>query len=192
MMIDNKLGFIDTPAQGNRRPAGVTWAADNGCYGKGWPGEDAWWTWLENNAMDAARCAFAVAPDVVGDAQATLARSLPWLPRIRALGYPVAFAAQDGLTTNMTPWDEIDVLFIGGMTRWKLGPEAHLLILEAKQRGKRVHMGRVNSACRWRYAEAVGCDTADGTYLTFGPAALLPNLMGWISEVPLPLDGRWL
>ncbi len=24
-MLDGKIGYIDTPAQGNRRPAGVTW-----------------------------------------------------------------------------------------------------------------------------------------------------------------------
>jgi hypothetical protein len=30
-------------------------------------------------------------------------------------------------------------------------------------------MGRVNSLKRLRYASAIGCDTADGTYVAFAP-----------------------
>lgn len=185
-MREGRLGFIDTPAQGNARPAGVAWCADNGCFGKGYPGDDAWFAWLRRNSTDAPTCLFAVAPDVVGDAAETLARSLPWLPRIRALGYPAALVAQNGLESLPVPWDEFDVLFIGGDTEWKLGRHARQLAREAKRRGKRVHMGRVNSARRWRYAEHIGCDSVDGTYLVFGPDANLPKLLSWQRE---PLFG---
>src|ERR1043166_7958056 len=88
-MRNGLLGFIDTPSQGNLRPD-VTWCADNGCFGKGYPGDAEWFAWLERNAHDAKTCLFATAPDVVGDAAATLARSLPWLQPIRDLGYPAA------------------------------------------------------------------------------------------------------
>ena len=54
---------------------------------------------------------------------------------------------------------------------------------EAKAHGKWVHMGRVNSLKRLQYAAAIGCDSADGTYLTFGPAKNLPRLLGWLAEV---------
>ena len=178
-MRDGRLGYMDTPAQGNVRPDGVTWAADNGRYGKGWPGETAWCAWLTANMADAAQCAFATAPDVVGDAEATLVESLPWLPRIRALGYPAALVAQDGLTPDATPWDAIDVLVIGGTTGGKLGRHARALVAEAQRRIKPVHMGRVNSGRRYRYAAAIGCNSADGTYLTFGPDANLPKLLAW-------------
>lgn len=178
-MREGRLGFIDTPAQGNARPAGVTWCADNGCFGKGYPGDAEWFAWLTRHSADAGTCAFAVAPDVVGDAEATLARSMPWLQRIRRLGYPAALVAQNGLEHLVVPWDEFDVLFIGGTTEWKLGAHARRLIREAKQRGKRVHMGRVNSARRYRYAEHIGCDSVDGTYLTFGPDQNLPKLLNW-------------
>ncbi len=177
-MRDGLLGFIDTPAQGNRRPAGVAWCADNGCYGKGYPGDVAWLAWLAG--MDPTGCVFATAPDVVGDAIATLARSLPMLPRIRELGYPAALVAQDGLEALPVPWDAFDVLFIGGSTPWKLGRHARALVADAKAHGKGVHMGRVNSARRLRYAADIGCDTADGTYLTFGPDANLPRLLSWL------------
>jgi len=174
------LGFIDTPAQGNRRPPGVTWCADNGCFGKGYPGDEKFLSWLARNAADARSCLFATAPDVVGDAAATLERSAPFLPKIRALGYPAALVAQDGLEDLTVPWDDLDVLFIGGTTEWKLGPAAAGLIREAKARGKWVHMGRVNSQRRYRLALERGCDSVDGTFLTFGPDVLLPELLGWL------------
>lgn len=177
------IGYIDTPAQGNRRPAGVTWCADNGCFGKGYPGDERWLAWLTANAYAADECLFATAPDVVGDAQATLTRSVPFLPKIRELGYPAALVAQDGLEDLDIPWGVFDVLFIGGSTDWKLGAAVRDIVKEAKARGKRVHMGRVNSLRRYRYAEAIGCDTADGTFLTFGPDINLGRLKGWMRNL---------
>jgi len=181
-MEAGELGFIATPDQGNARPAGAAWCADNGCYGKGYPGDAKWLEWLRARAGDAGSCWFATAPDVVGDAAATLARSAPFLPLIRSMGYPAALVAQDGLEDLEVPWADFDVLFIGGTTEWKLGPAAAGLIREAKARGKRVHMGRVNSGRRYRLALERGCDSADGTFLTFGPAKNLPRLQVWTRQ----------
>jgi len=180
-------GVIDcivTPAQGNRIPDGAYICADNGCFGKGYPGDEAWWAWLQT--LPADRCRFAVAPDVVADAAATLERSTPWLSRIRGLGIPAAFVAQDGLENMAVPWDSFDVLFIGGSTEWKLGPHARALTGEAKRRGKWVHMGRVNSQLRMRYAMNIGCDSADGTFIAFGPDQNLPKVLGWLRHVDHP------
>jgi hypothetical protein len=184
-MAAGLLGVIDTPMQGNRPVPGAVWCADNGCFGKGYPGDAAWIAWLASRAVDAATCLFAVAPDVVADAAATQARSLPWLPRIRALGFPAAFVAQDGLENLTPPWDEFGVLFIGGSTGWKLGPHARALVAEALARGKHVHMGRVNTGRRYRYAEAIGCHSVDGTTLAQFPDATLPDVMGWVRNEPL-------
>jgi hypothetical protein len=41
-------------------------------------------------------------------------------------------------------------------------------------------MGRVNSERRYRYAYAIGCDTADGTFLTFGPDTNIRRLRAWL------------
>lgn len=183
-MLEGRLGYIDTPRQRNRRPAGVAWCADNGCFGTGYPGDEKWLAWLEKNAYASADCLFATAPDVVGDAVATLERSLPLLPKIRALGYPAALVAQDGLEDLGIPWDEFDALFIGGTTDWKLGAAVRDIVAEAKARGKYIHLGRVNSAKRFRYArDVLGCDSADGTYLTFGPLINLPKLLSWHEPV---------
>ena len=177
-MTAGLLGSIHTPKQGNKLPAGAAWCADNGCFSTGYPGDDKWLAWLGTyTAEERSRCLFATAPDVVGDAAATIARSAPWLPAIRALGYPAAFVAQDGLEDLDVPWDSFDVLFIGGSTEWKLGPAARVLVAQAKARGKWIHMGRVNSALRLRYADAIGCDSADGTFIAFGPDVNLPRML---------------
>jgi hypothetical protein len=185
-MTAGELGCMTTPAQGNVIPPGSWWAADNGKFGKGWPGAERWFEWL---AATVARygpeqCLFAVAPDVPFDAAGTLAESRPWLARIRELGIPAAFAAQDGCDQDdLLPWGEFDVMFLAGSTEWKIGDVARSLAFEAKQRGLKVHMGRVNSQRRLRIAEDFCCDSADGTYLVFGPDRNLPTLMGWLDQM---------
>lgn len=172
------LGQIVTPAAGNAVLPGVGWCADNAVFAGKYPGDDEYLTWLAERPYRAS-CRFAVAPDVVGDAEATHARSTPMLGRIREL-VPVAYVGQNGATPESLPWPRFDVLFIGGDTPWKLGPEARAIVVEAKRRGKWVHMGRVNSAKRLRYAQFIGCDSADGTYLAHGPDENLPKLLRWL------------
>jgi len=177
------LGQIATPAAGNRVEVGRDWIADDAVFAGRYPGDEPFLAWLAARRHLAASCRFVVAPDVVCDAAATLARSAPMLPRIRALGFPVALVAQNGLEDLDVPWHSFDALFIGGDDAWKLGPAARTLAAEARRRGKWVHMGRVNSQERLRYARHIGCDSVDGTYLAFGPDRNLPRLLGWMAEV---------
>jgi len=74
---------------------------------------------------------------------------------------------------------EFDVFFIGGTTGWKLGPATARLAAQARALGKPVHMGRVSSLKRIRYAAHIGCASADGTFLRFGADIRLPELLGW-------------
>lgn len=179
------LACMTTPAQGNRVPDGAHYACDNGKFGKGWPGAGAWFPWLWSTVQryGAERCLWATAPDVVGDAEATLAESRPWLPAIRGLGIPAAFVAQDGCENGLIPWGEFDVLFLGGSTEWKTGPAAQLVTKVATGLGIPTHMGRVNSLRRLRLAAEFGCISADGTYLAFGPEKNLPQLMSWLRTI---------
>ena len=181
-MATGELGMMVTPAEGRSPAAARVWAADNGCFGAGYPGDEAWTAWLARLRPHAGRCLFATAPDVVADAAATLLRSTPHLPVIRRLGYPAALVAQDGLEHLRVPWSEFDVLFLGGSTSWKLGPAAAALTSQALDRGKAVHMGRVNSARRWRHAARIGCASVDGTHLTFAPDAGLADVRRWIRD----------
>lgn len=184
MMRKGILGFIDTPGQGYRhvRQPGMRWCADNGCFNDKRFSEDRWWKFLEDNAHASEDCVFATAPDVVGDHHATLKRSRLWLEKIRSLGYPVAFVAQDGSTPENMPWGEFDVLFIGGTNDFKLGEAARKVIRAGQERSLWVHVGRVNSKRRYSLFASLGCDSCDGTYLTFGPDINLPKLLSWIED----------
>lgn len=184
MMSVGLLDMIATPRQRNLLPDDVEWCADNGCFGPNYMGNAAWIRWLASYPPEAVRrCQFAVAPDVVGDAVATAERSRPWLGAIRALDYPVAYVAQDGLENLTLPWNDFDVLFIGGTTAWKLGRHAQEITASARERGKPVHMGRVNSYRRLAYAASIGCTSADGTYLRFAPDVNLPKVLSWLARV---------
>jgi len=166
---------------GNRLPDDRIWAADSGCFAAPEKFDPLTYLgFLADRQYATDRCLFVTMPDVVGDAAATLARVRQWPKVIRALGYKPALVAQDGLEFLPVPWDDFDVLFIGGTTTWKLGEHATRLIREAKQRGLWVHVGRVNSLKRLRHAEWQGADSADGTFAAFGPDVNIPRMRQWL------------
>lgn len=180
------IGLMLTPRKGNVGQIALyaRWAADNDCFNRGEQFDlDTFLRWLADQKRLAPSCQFAVAPDVVGNAAATLTRSRDVLPIIRNLGYPAAFVAQDGLEGLPVPWESFDVLFIGGSTAWKLSAHALHIAAEAKRRGKGVHMGRVNSLKRLIAAAGMGCDSVDGTMLAFKPDARLAQLLGWLNTI---------
>lgn len=189
------LGLMLTPQKrrNERQIKDYTcWAADNGCFTQG----DAfslpsYLAWLKSLRPYQRDCRFAVAPDVVADARATISRSLPVLPQIRALGYPAAFVAQDGLEDLDVPWRDFDVLFIGGSTAWKLSDAAASVVAEAKRQGKVTHMGRVNSLKRLRAAQGMGCDSCDGTMVARKPNARVRQLVGWLATVERQPSLTW-
>jgi hypothetical protein len=112
-------------------------------------------------------CLFATAPDVVGDARATAALFDRYAHEIERRGLPLALVLQDGLDELPAwlarVWPRLAAVFVGGSTDFKLGEVAAGLVREAKRRGCWAHMGRVNSYRRLTYADAIGCDSADGT-----------------------------
>lgn len=166
------------------------WAADTGCFSQ--PEKftlERYWRWLDRMGH-AETCLFATAPDVVGDAVKTWERSEPVLPLIRARGLKAALVAQDGLEDMVIDWDALDCLFIGGTTAWKLGRDAEWLVARAKALGKRVHMGRVNSATRLTYAASIGCDSADGTYMCYNPGPALAKMSSWLNQANGPRQSK--
>lgn len=44
---------------------------------------------------------------------------------------------------------------------------AELLVRQARNHGKWVHMGRVNSMARMERARSMGCNSADGTFIKY-------------------------
>jgi hypothetical protein len=169
------------PALKHTMPPDVPWGADSGRFNA--PqlySDDSYLEWLRAQPIE--RCLFATAPDVLTDHAATVELSRPMFSRIRDLGYPVAFVAQDGWGEETTPWDEFDILFVGGSNEFKLsrGGEAVAVSL---RRGKKAHMGRANSYRRLRLALLLGCDTADGTFLKFSPDINELRMLRWFERL---------
>lgn len=149
-----------------------------------------------------------VVPDKVGDWKGTTERWREFYERVKAYGMPLAYVGQDGIEehADQIPWDDFDVFFIGGSTPWKLGynpkgeykdfnrpTDAELrkagylqaqgeLIKEARRRGKRVHMGRVNSWKRMEMANyGIQVDSADGNFIGAAPDNNLPIVVNWLN-----------
>lgn len=175
------LGVMLQPRTRQRPLEGSPWAFDNGAF-SGRFDHDTWLRWLGYLEPYRADCLFVVAPDVVGDAQATWERSEPYLPLIRARGYQAALVAQDGMSEPIE-WDAFDCLFVGGSTEFKLSETAYALIAEAKRRGKWAHMGRVNGWPRIKAAAVSGYDSADGTKIAFAPDVNLPIVLRWLDTL---------
>lgn len=159
-----QIGRLVTPRQFSSveatAHAGIPWAVDNDAF-KRW-NADAFAALIER-VWGLPGCLFIAAPDVVGDAAATLARFEQWYDQLNRTLQPLALVAQDGLTSSMVPWARIDALFVGGSTSWKLSADAARLVREARTRDLRAHVGRVNSVRRARYARSIGATSIDGT-----------------------------
>jgi hypothetical protein len=125
-------------------------------------------------------CLFVSAPDVVGDWVTTRRLWDVWAPEL--VGFPRAYVLQDGQPMAEVPWRELDAVFIGGTTEWKLGLEAERLVHRAKWQGTHVHMGRVNTRRRWDYARQLGCDSVDGSKFSRWRHTYLPTALRWHEE----------
>ena len=159
------------------------WAADTGLFSeKGARAFDLtkYLGWLDARLRFRPTCLFATAPDVVGNWDATLSASLPVLPLLRAKGWLAALVDQDGLTLDTVPWGAFDVLFIGGTDRFKLSESTYELVKEAEARNVWTHCGRVNSYRRLKAMAHAGVNSADGTFLKFGPDINMPRMLKWL------------
>jgi hypothetical protein len=186
-MRNGKLGHIATPASGHRLQAGVDrlqagvdWCADNGAYTGAYPGDTKYLAWLSVRARHAARCAFATAPDVVGDSTATLARSCrcctesgPWIT-------PPPWSPRTASSTSKSPGTTSTCCFWARRPGSSARPPPTSPPTPA---GTTNGCTWVNSLQRLRHAAAIGSQSADGTYLTYGPDRNLPVLLRWLATV---------
>jgi hypothetical protein len=165
----NLIGWLLTPERPMRRYADngylahYRWAADNQCYSRAHQFSiHLFINFVQRISQYPGTCLFVAVPDQLADAKATHARWQDYAPMIRSAGdLPLAYVAQDGL--DDLPDADFDCLFIGGSTEYKLGPSARRVAHKAKQAGKWLHMGRVNSHKRTLYAWKIGVDSIDGT-----------------------------
>jgi len=100
---------------------------------------------------------WALVPDVVADRAATLAQWERYAPEVEAIGWPLAFAVQDGMTPDDVPGNA-SVVFVGGTSDWKWRT-----VPTWTRQFKRVHVGRVNELRRLWTCEDHGVESVDGT-----------------------------
>lgn len=138
---------------------GGTFAIDNGAFSGFNP--KAFRALLQREQDNRDRCLFVTIPDVVGNARRTLEL---WNHRAKfAQHWPHALVAQDGIEDLEIPWDFMAAVFIGGRDPWKDSQAALDIVKTAKTLGIHVHVGRVNTAKRFRLFAEVGADTCDGS-----------------------------
>jgi hypothetical protein len=135
------------------------WAIDNGGFKE--VDVKGLLSLLEREKHHADKCLFVAVPDIVGAARRTLEVFDLW--RERLAGWKLALVCQDGQEDLPIPWTEIDAVFIGGSTNWKLSPHAGHIIRAAKVLGKWAHVGRVNDPARFQHFVDLGADSCDGT-----------------------------
>jgi hypothetical protein len=193
----NQWGWLITPRRSMSKTLGnipgAKWAADNECYSLGDSFDpNIYIRFLERTSMKwRSSCLFATAPDIVADAHATLKKFAVWTEIIHDIGLPVALVGQDGLESEVIPWSDFETFFVGGSTAWKMGKEARSLIAEANDRGKWVHVGRVNSQTRLRYCIKLGVDSVDGTEWAINPGRgirwgkMVMETLAYQKELPL-------
>ncbi|MBA3684166.1 MAG: hypothetical protein H0W72_02880 [Planctomycetes bacterium] len=158
----------------------MPYALDNGAFpafvkGEAW-NEPAYWALINWCRLQTQAPRWVLVPDVVGEREATISSWHRWAPILREFGWPLAFAAQDGMTPADVP-AEASVVFLGGSTEWKrqaIGPWCAAF--------PRVHVGRINTY-RWLwYCADAGAESCDGTGWTRGDQDQWRGLEQWLSE----------
>lgn len=187
----DRVGVLQVPRDGNAEPDGV-WAADNGCFGG--LNHSEYLGMLSRIMKYKTKPLWVTCPDVVGSMGATWSLYYRWVPMLRDCGLPVALVLQDGVERMKwrypltAHWDDIAAIFVGGSTAFKLSDTAAEITMEAHERGKMVHYGRVSTRQRIFWLARgirdgrLWCDTFDGSAFSRFPEDRLPPAIRWIDE----------
>lgn len=156
------IGWLFSPGGFKEPRDWLPYAIDNGkytCYQNNsvWS-EEAYLGLLDRCKLSKHKPKWILVPDEVANKTRTLELWNNYAATLRRLyGWPLAFAAQDGMTPLDVP-DDADIVFIGGSTNWKWRNAA---LFSASF--KRIHVGRVNWFDKLEYCERLGVESVDGT-----------------------------
>jgi hypothetical protein len=153
--------------------------------------KDAFIKLLYRGASNLSTCKFVCVPDVLFNARATTKDFWQWLPFIRNLGYPPAYAIQDGVTLDMIPWGACDALFIGGTNRLKFSRKLAHIVRIAKHLGLYVHWGRASTPKFINHARSIGCDSIDSSAFARFSRDRLPGGLTALNHHQPDLFNEW-
>jgi hypothetical protein len=155
------VGHLLSPGGWRRPDPAFPYAIDNGAFAAWTAGRpfdaDAFLGLLARVKREPVQPEWVAVPDVVMDRGATLSMWQHWAPVVADLGVPLAFVVQDGMKAVDVP-TEAQMVFVGGSTPWKW-----LTLPMWCEQGRRVHVGRVNTAKRLRQCARLGVESCDGT-----------------------------
>lgn len=141
--------------------------------------EPAWLEMLQWARMTGYKPMWVIVPDVVANRQATLERWKRYAPIVDEIGWPKAFAVQDGMTPSDVP-EAASVVFLGGTDQFKWRT-----VKIWASNFPRVHVGRVNNIEKVWLCEDLGVESVDGTGWFKDPSRedKLPALMDWFDNI---------
>ena len=184
------LGHLLTPQMGNDIGSlirsGLPWACDNSAFSnpddtKFWNMAIDAWDWMRHCPPD-----WVAVPDSVCNHSETLRLFHDWVAmwnyELDTIPFPLAFVLQNGADIDSVPWDQIAAVFVGGDDDFKLN-KCHDLVAYAKAIGKLVHVGRVNSLKRIKYAVDIGADSIDGSGFSMFPDRKIPRAIKEIGRL---------
>lgn len=178
----DRLGVLLTPAAGNTpdyaERLGLPYAADNAAFSSFNPARFV--RMLET--LSGRRPMWVACPDHLASAAETARLFRVWAPVIRAYKLPVALVLQDGQEQYPVPWDQVEAVFLGGSTDFKMSLLALNLLREARTRQKWTHVGRVNTRSRVRHFAQIPIHSFDGTGVSRWPNANLGPTLRWIAQ----------
>lgn len=181
------LGQLLTPQAGNGILPGMVYAADNAAYSN-WD-EGKFLRMLDR--LEGTAPLWVAAPDAakpVCDAKGTYRLLKIWHPIIKKRGLPVAYVLQNGSESiGLPPDDMFDAIFIGGDDEFKMGGYAKYITEKMKNKGRWVHMGRVNSWDRIQYAYEIGCNSVDGSGFSMFPDTYIPKFLNYLKNPQIDL-----
>jgi hypothetical protein len=187
------LGAMRTPSNWNSLERilelGLPWCVDNACFDATKFSQKRYLRLLEKCLEAPTAPKFVTLPDQVGDHESTLFLFERWFRYLQpgrwAERLPFAFVCQNGLDdVGEVPWEFISAVFVGGDDEFKTGDFVAMeLIPAAKEMGKWVHVGRVNTRNRLRWCVSAEVDSADGSSLSRFPRVQIPKFARWLEEL---------
>lgn len=189
--LPNSIGQIHSPPKPIPTFPWMEYAIDNGQYavyaaGRPWDA-DEFLEFCEKARHLSKAPLWVVVPDTFGDAEHTGELWAEWAPRLRRMGFRLAFVAQTGLLPEQVPTDA-DVIFMGGADEWKFAVLESFISI-----GKPVHVGRVNGNRLWQCYRA-GAASCDGSGWFRGDRQQLAKLERFlqfrVGELGLPGGGQ--
>lgn len=139
---------------------------------KSWNAE-LWREMLQWGRMTGQPPKWVLIPDVVQNRDETLRRWDIYAPEVAAIGWPLAFAVQDGMSPLDVPLGA-DVIFVGGSDAFK-----YQTLPMWTEHFPRVHVGRVNEVYRLEICQRLGVESVDGSGW-FRDTRRLSELENWM------------